>query len=204
MLNEAAPIDLVQSELRHRFRNIVAVTQSLVNQTLQDGLSIAQARETLSQRLAAMTVAIDLLLQNEWKAGSLRETVRDALALRDGYHHRIHCDGPDMDVGSSTVLALTLALHELGTNAIKYGALSSSDGIVDLFWKVIDGPPGPRLWMKWVERDGPAVEPPTRRGFGSRLISTATGRALGGESELDYSPHGVTWLLIAPLNRVAA
>lgn len=93
--------------------------------------------------------------------------------------------------------------HELGTNAIKYGALSSPGGVVKLFWKVIDGAPGPRLWLQWIECDGPPVLPPERTGFGSRLISKATARALGGEVELDYTPHGVTWLLVAPLNRIA-
>lgn len=204
MPGEATALDLVLPELRHRFRNIVAVTQSLVNQTLRDDAPIAQVRDTLNQRLAAMATAVDLLLRNEWQPGSLRNTVRDALALQEGYRHRIRCDGPDMSVGSDAVLALTLALHELGTNAIKYGALSSPDGTVELFWKIIDGSPGARLWMQWVERDGPPVRPPASRGFGSRLVSTATGRALGGHAELAYDPQGVTWLLIAPLDRFAA
>lgn len=204
MLADATPLDLVQSELRHRFRNIVAVTQSLVNQTLTDGVSIAEARDTLNRRLAAMGTAVDVLLRNDWKPGSLRDAMREALALHNGFSNRIRCDGPDVIVGSNAVLALTLAMHELGTNAIKYGALSTPNGSVDVFWKLIDGPPGVRLWMQWVERDGPPVEAPARKGFGSRLIASATARALGGEAELVYEPSGVTWLLVAPLDRIAA
>lgn len=106
-------------------------------------------------------------------------------------------------VGSNAVMALTLALHELGTNAIKYGALSAPGGTIDLFWKLIDGVPGRRLWMQGVEHCGPPVEPPARKGFGSRLVSSATGRALGGEVELVYDHSGVTWLLVAPLDRIS-
>lgn len=204
MLAEATPLDdLVQSELRHRFRNIVAVTQSLVNQTLRDDVPIAQARDTLNQRLGAMGKALDLLLRNDWKPGLLSDTVREALALHDGYHNRIHCNGPEVSIGGNAVLALTLAMHELSTNAIKYGALSSPHGTVALSWKMIESKPAPQLWIQWAERDGPPVEQPAHKGFGSRLISGATGRALGGEVELDYAPSGLIWSLIAPLARIA-
>ena len=204
MLADATSLDLVHSELRHRFRNVIAVTQSLVGQTLHDGVPIAQARDTLNERLAAMATAVDLLLQNDWKPGSLRETVREALALRNGFHDRIRCDGPEVMIGSNAVMALTLALHELGTNAVKHGALSVSDGTVDVFWKVIDGTPGPRLWMQWAEHGGPPVAAPARKGFGSRLVAKATARALGGQVEHDYCPSGVTWLLVAPIDRIAS
>jgi two-component sensor histidine kinase len=204
LLADATSLELVESEIRHRFKNIVTVTQSLVNQTLRDGIPTAQARESLNRRLSAMGAAIDLLLKNDWQPGSFRETVGKALALHDGYHDRIHCDGPELMIGSNAVLALTLALHELGTNAIKHGALSEPDGAVNLFWKLIDGPPGPRFWMQWVEHDGPPVTPPSGTGFGSRLIGKATARALGGEADLDFNPGGLNWVLIAPLDRIAA
>lgn len=197
-------LDLVHSELRHRFRNIVAVTQSLVNQTLRDGVSIIEARDSLNQRLAAMGGAVDLLLRNDWQPGSLRALIRTTLTYPVDCSARIRCDGPDLQVGSAAVMALTLALHELQTNAIKYGALSSPDGIVELFWKVIDGPEGQRLWMQWAERDGPPVRPPEKQGFGTRLISKATGRVLGGKVELEYTPTGLSWFLVAPIERIAA
>lgn len=200
---EAIDLELVHSELRHRFRNIVAVTQSLVNQTLRDGVSITEARDSLNQRLAAMGGAVDLLLRNDWQPGSLRAMIQTALTYPVDCRDRIRCDGPDLQVGSAAVMALTLALHELQTNAIKYGALSSPDGIVELFWKVMDGPSGQRLWMQWAEHDGPPVQPPEKQGFGTRLISKATGHTLGGEVELEYTPTGLSWFLIAPIERIA-
>ncbi len=195
---------LVESELRHRFHNIVAIAQSLVNQTLRDDVPVADARESLSKRLAAMGSAVDLLLQNDWEPSSLHATLSTALIHPVDMRERIRRDGPDLKVGSSAVMTLTLALHELQTNAIKYGALSTPEGVVELFWKIVDGPAGKRLWMQWAERDGPPVQKPTKHGLGTRLISKATGRALGGEAELEYTPMGVTWFLIAPLDRISA
>lgn len=201
-LADARPADLVASELRHRFRNVVAMTQSLVNQTLRDGVSITTARETLGQRLAAMSRAVDLLVETDWQHGSLRTTVREALVLHIGFHDRIRCGGPEVVIKGDAVLALTLALHELGTNAVKYGALSVPEGTVDLTWMIVDAEPSPELALRWTELDGPHVAPPTRRGFGSRLVSNATGRALGGEASLEFNPSGVTWSLRAPLDRI--
>ena len=166
-------------------------------------MTIAEAPESQNKRLTAMGGALDLLLRNDWQPGSLRATIRAGLAHPVDFRERIRCDGPDVEVGSNAVMALTLAFHELQTNAIKYGALSSPDGVVDLFWKIIDGPAGQRLWMQWAEHDGPPVIPPTKQGLGTRLISKATGRALGGEVELEYAPHGLTWFLIAPLARIS-
>lgn len=201
---EAIDLDLVQSELRHRFRNIVAITQSLVSQTLREGVSITEARDSLNQRLSAMGGAVDLLLRNDWQPGSLRAMIRTALTYPVDCRGRIRCDGPDLKVGSGAVMALTLALHELQTNTIKYGALSLPNGIVELFWKIIDGPEGKRLWMQWAERDGPAVKLPEKQGFGTRLISKTTGRVLGGEVELEYTPTGLSWILVAPIEQIVA
>lgn len=155
MLTEASMPGVVQSELQHCFVNMISVAQSLVDQTLKDGASLEEARKTLKRRLAAMGKAFDLLFRNDWHEGSLRETVRNALSLHTNFHERIPCDGPELALGSNAVLTLTLALHKLGTNAIKYGALSELNGSVDLFWKIIDGPSCRRLWMQWVEHDGP-------------------------------------------------
>jgi len=203
MLASAEPRDLVRSEIRHRFRNIVSVTQSLVYQTLRDGVPIATARDILNERLAAMGTAIDLLLQNDWKPAPLRATVREALAHHSACHARIRCDGPDIRIDSNAVLMLTLALHELGTNAIKHGALSVPDGGVDLVWGTLDTPGGAEMWMQWVEHDGPRVTPPERRGFGVHLLTDGTARALGGKVVLDYKPEGVTWRLQAPIDQIA-
>lgn len=195
--------DVLRAELRHRFHNLVSVTQSMVLQTLRDGVDVAEARGALIERLTALNGAVDILLQRSWQPGSLRTTLCDGFARHSGYHERITCEGPDIAIGANAVMALTLAMHELTTNAIKYGALSVAGGSVWLFWKIVAGDAGERLWLQWCERDGPAVRQPDRQGFGSRLVCSATSRSLGGEAELQFTPAGVTWLLTAPLERIA-
>lgn len=190
---------VVQAELRHRFRNIVAVTQSLVSQTLRPEASIEQARARLTDRLSAMGAAVDLLLGAEWEPSPLMAVIRSSLAHYADHRERIQCRGPEVMIGANAVISLTLAIHELETNAIKHGALSVSEGRVDLSWSIVGSGSEPKLWLQWCEHDGPAVSPPQRQGFGTRLISGAIGRFLRAEVALEYTPGGVTWLLIAPL-----
>lgn len=195
---------IVQFELRHRFRNIVAVTQSLVSQTLRPGAALEDARERLTERLAAMGAAVDLLLGAEWEPSPLDAIVRAGLAHYADHRDRIHCKGPDVMIGSNAVISLTLALHELETNAIKYGALSVPDGHVDLAWSLVGSDSEAKLWLQWCERGGPTVRRPERQGFGTRLVSGAIGRLLRAEVQLEYLPSGVTWCLIAPLSVIGA
>lgn len=195
--------ELVLSEVRHRFRNIVTVTQALVNQTLRDDVPMAQARELLNQRLVAMGTAVDLLLDSNWQPGPLRAVVHGVLAHQAPYNDRIRCDGPDVPVSSNTVPVLSLVLHELGTNAVKHGALSIPSGRVDLLWEIVAGVSGEQLRMRWSEHGGPAVEPPVRTGFGTRLITKTIASALGGQARLDHHSAGMTWLLVAPLHKVS-
>ena len=202
VLADPPSLDLILAELQHRFRNIVSVTQSIVNQTLRDGVSVEHARETLNQRLAAMGTAVDLLAQGKRERGSLGDTIRAALAVHAGLDARIRCEGPNIAIGGHAALTLALALHELGTNAVKYGALSVPHGAVDLLWTLVPDSGDPRLSLSWVERGGPVVTMPTREGFGSKLISKATARALDGHAELRFAPSGVTWLFEAPLSRL--
>jgi len=196
-------VEVLHAELQHRFRNLVAITQSMITQTLRDGVDVAQARATLVTRLASLNSAIEVLLQRSWQPGSLRATLCDGFARHNGFGDRISCDGPDLMIGANAVTAITLAMHELATNAIKYGALSVPDGSVQLFWKIIGTDGQQRLWLQWSEVNGPTVEPPSRQGFGARLVCSATARTLGGQAELEFAPTGVTWLLVAPLERIA-
>jgi two-component sensor histidine kinase/CRP-like cAMP-binding protein len=193
-----------RNELRHRFKNFVAIALSLVNQTLREDTSLHEARERLNRRLAAMGGAMDVLASGKWQKGGLHDTVEEALKISGSANRRITSSGPDLQLNERAVMGLTMALHELQTNALKYGSLSSSAGSVDLFWKLIDSSTGSRLWMQWVERDGPVAHPPEQQGFGTRLITSATARALGGEVEIDHAPTGLTWILVAPLARISA
>jgi two-component sensor histidine kinase len=118
------------------------------------------------------------------------------------YAERLRLDGPTVMIGPRAAMTLTLAFHELATNAIKYGALSNEAGTIELTWKVLDSGTEAELWMQWAERGGPPVVRPERRGFGSRLICTAVSRSLRGRAEMEFPASGVVWTLLAPLAAV--
>lgn len=192
--NDAA---LQHMELRHRTKNILTIVQALVNQTLRGDISIDDARAALSDRLIAMGNAVDHLMENDWEPADLEDVVARALNHRARFKDRVTLSGPRVPVGSGAAMSLSLALHELESNAIKYGALSNDVGSVTIEWSITQDA-NPLLRLEWREEGGPLVIPPTRHGFGTKLISTAIGRRLGGSAELRYEPQGFRWLLSAP------
>ncbi|MEW4448825.1 HWE histidine kinase domain-containing protein [Qipengyuania sp. JC766] len=194
--------EVASEELRHRYKNLLAVVQSLVRQTLRDDVEISTSRKVLQGRLEAMRRSVEALTPGSWHRGSLADTIRRAMEITEG-SDRISCHGPDLQLGGKSLMTLALALHELQTNAMKHGALSNDGGSVRLFWKIVESDEGQRLWMQWTESDGPEVRKPERTGFGARLLSSAAARSLSGEAVLDYTPEGLTWLLIAPLKTLS-
>lgn len=190
-------------ELEHRFRNILTVVRSIVRQSLQSVSSLEEAKDTIDGRLAALSGAVEQLLSCTWQAAPLPALAQQALAHFSLYAERVHLDGPAVAVGPRAAMTLTLVFHELATNAIKYGALSTDAGAIELTWKVLGAGDRVDLWLQWAERGGPPVIRPERQGFGSRLICTATGRSLRGRAELDFPATGVTWTLLAPLACIA-
>jgi two-component sensor histidine kinase len=127
------------------------------------------------------------------------EVVEGAIAAHRSSRQRIRLNGPKIDLGTKAALALTLALHELCTNAQKYGALSNDTGSVTVDWSVTGGASDARFSLVWRERGGPPVSPPTRKGFGSRLIAETIGTDFQGRANLVFDPGGVIWTLEAPL-----
>jgi two-component sensor histidine kinase len=122
----------------------------------------------------------------------LRAIIDQALApFRDPQHDRFQVQGPELRLSPRMALDLAMALHELATNAVKYGALSNASGTVGLTWEVDGGSAPPRLKLRWQERGGPAVEPPGHRGFGTRLIERSLVQDLGGEAWIEFAPAGV-------------
>src|SRR6201999_4410462 len=107
-----------------------------------------------------------------------------------GQRKRFAIDCPDVKLVPRRALALVLALHELATNAVKYGALSNDEGRVIFNWELVDGVKGDRLWLRWEELGGPTVAPPSRSGFGTRMIERALAAEFGGSAEIDYRPRG--------------
>jgi two-component sensor histidine kinase len=137
------------------------------------------------------------LTQQNWTGAPLRDLVEGATAAyRSQDQDRFEIDGPNVRVPPRAALALALAIHELCTNASKYGALSQEKGRVKLLWSVQKGR---RLHIRWSEHGGPPVEPPTRRGFGSRLIERGLASDLGGEISIDFLSKGVVCTIDAPL-----
>jgi two-component sensor histidine kinase/PAS domain-containing protein len=185
---------LLTNELNHRVKNTLATVQSIVNQTLRGAADLDAARTAVNARIVSLANAHDLLTARNWSAADVADLV--ARAVQPFATGQIDIDGPSLDVSPSQALALSLALHELATNAAKYGALSGPEGRVDLRWQVQDD----QLTMSWRERGGPTVLPPSRRGFGSRLIENALSRDLDGQSRLEFSPEGVTCCITAVIS----
>lgn len=195
---------IARSEIAHRMKNLFGMAQALVAQSLKDDAreTIGDLRERLLARLHALGQAAEELAENDWSEGSLNSAIQKTLSIYRGTG-RIDCSGPDIRLGGQSLLAIVLALHELQTNATKHGALSSIEGRVKLVWTVLEGESGKKLWMQWSEHGGPATRRPTRQGFGTRILTSATPRALMGDARLDYGPDGCKWSLTAPLAALA-
>ncbi len=151
--------------------------------------------ERFSQRIQALSANQDLLVRNEWNGVEIADLARAQLAhFADLIGSRIAMHGPKLRLNPASAQAIGLALHELATNAGKYGALSTDRGRVDVCW----GSNGDTLTISWTEREGPSVSAPTRRGFGTIVMEAMAERSVDGTVELDYAPSGLTWRLTCP------
>jgi PAS domain S-box-containing protein len=176
---------LLVTELNHRVKNTLATVQAIIGYTLHRATDIQFARGQLNERIAALARVHDLLTLRHWTGANLRDVVDRA--LEPFAAAQLDIAGPSVEVSSHHTLALSLGLHELATNAAKYGALSAPEGRVEVRWQPTPG----QLKLNWRESGGPRVAPPTRRGFGSRLLEDALARDLGGGTLLEYTPEGV-------------
>lgn len=191
---------LLINELNHRVKNTLATVQSIVAQTMRKSPLAADVRAALDARLIALSEVHDLLTQESWDGTTLRDVVQLALRpYRFVGQERFRLSGADVSLSPKTALAFAMALHELITNAIKHGALSSTAGRVEIEWSTSANGEGERLRAQWSERDGPPVSPPAHRGFGSRMIETALGAELGGTVRLAFRPTGLVCEIDAPL-----
>ncbi len=190
---------LLTNELNHRVKNTIAIIQSIANQTLRDSASPEAFQTTFSQRLMALARAHNLLTNRAWSGANLRDIVDAALApfqqrLRKS---RIDVSGPHYQLASNLAVSMILAMHELATNAVKYGALSNDTGQVTLAWEI--DTTSRQIVLTWAEQGGPPVQEPTRRGFGRRLIE-ATAEQLGGDIQLVFPTDGVVCRIRFPLS----
>jgi PAS domain S-box-containing protein len=181
---------LLVNELNHRVKNTLATVQSVAGQTLRNASDLDGARDSLNTRLLALARAHDILTRESWDGADLRDVVSSLIGSH-GDPERFRTEGPPLRLAPKAALSLSLALHELMTNATKYGALSNEVGRVALTWTRVKDDGVERLNLRWEEIDGPSVSTPSRQGFGSRLITGGLARELGGEVRLEYPPTGV-------------
>lgn len=191
---------LINHELSHRLKNTLAMVQAIARQTLSTAPDQKSACNTLSARLIALGRAHDILLTGQGESADIRAIIAGTLNLHDdGGSGRFVIEGPAFRLGEKAALSLSLMLHELATNAAKYGALSTPTGQVRFGW-TLDGRPGEEIVeMVWQEEGGPRVEVPTRKGFGTRLIERGLAGTVGGTVTTRYPPDGVICTLTAPL-----
>jgi len=175
-------------ELNHRVKNVLATVMAIARQTLGRSDVDRTSVETFDARLTSMARAHDLLIHGNWERAELTAVVRQALSPYPKEKFEIH--GPTMQLAPRAVVSISLALHELATNAAKYGALSVPDGRVAIVWS-LEGNGSDRLRLRWQEAGGPTVTPPTRKGFGSRLIESLLAAELNGEVQVSYEPSGL-------------
>jgi two-component sensor histidine kinase len=189
-----AHLRLMVNELNHRVKNSLATVQAIAAQTLRKREIPEGTREALVSRLVALARAHDVLTEQKWSGADLEEIARQAAApytrLDGGSPFTI--EGPPVELDPKRAIALALALHELATNAAKYGALSAPQGHVDLLWTVADEDGARTLALTWRERGGPPVSAPRRSGFGTRLIERGLAGELQGEVRLEFQSSGVT------------
>jgi len=190
---------LLTRELEHRIKNTLTTVQAIVGQSLRNATSPKEAMQSINQRLIALGGAHDLLTAHNWRSAALRDLAARAVSFHQEATPRIALSGPDVGIGPRSSFSLALALHELCTNAIKYGALSNSTGTVAIAWHIDRAIAPPRFHLEWRERGGPPYKPPTRKGFGSRLVSASFGSEVDGKSRLEFDPAGVIWRIDAPL-----
>lgn len=191
---------LMVLELNHRVKNNLATVQAIAVQTLRGAESPIEAKEAFLRRLTALAAAHDILTREHWEGAGIAEIAAGVLHALDGAGDRVKLDGPAVKLSPRTALSLSMAFHELGTNALKYGALSRPGGEVRLTWRSA----AERLEVDWEECGGPPVTAPATRGFGSRLLERGLAAELCGKVEMFFDPEGVRCTIRAPLDVASA
>ena len=186
--------NLIHAELHHRIKNMLATVGAVTDQSLRTATSMTHARSAIDGRLAALARAHDLLTRSSWENATIVSTVRSAIEPFDQGGGRFVISGEDIRIASSAVIAFAMTLNELCTNTPKFGALSLPGGQVHLSWRI----QGERFQLDWIESGGPPVTEPTRKGFGTRMV-TSLGQQLKGQTELDYRTDGFVYTLDVPV-----
>jgi PAS domain S-box-containing protein len=201
-------------ELSHRSKNLLAVIQAMAGQTAKSAETVDDFKRRFGERLMGMAASHDLLVNQNWLGASVEHLVRGQLAsFVDAGDPRLRIDGPAVHLRAEAVEAIGLALHELATNSLKYGALSNDAGMVEIAWEVVVPEPEPnvepeadprRFRMDWIEHTAVPVAPPTHKGFGRMVIEPTVDATLRGRVKLEWLPEGLRWRLDAPATCLAS
>jgi PAS domain S-box-containing protein len=186
---------LLIDELNHRAKNMLAIVQGIAQQTLKGQGVLPEVRQTFEGRLGALAAAHTLLTSQSWETTQVRQVIAGTVAAVFPAAERVEIKGPAVSLAPKTAVSLAMAVHELATNALKYGGLSVPEGTVEVRWHAENA----RLKLVWRERGGPRVSPPERRGFGTRMIERGLAAELGGEVKIDFRPQGIVCTVDAPL-----
>jgi PAS domain S-box-containing protein len=193
--------ELLINELNHRVKNTLATVQSIAAQTLKGTTVPVTVKSALESRLLSMAGAHDVLTQQNWEGADLRNIVEKALSPFMAPRREFDVDGPDIRLLPKSALAVAMAVHELATNAAKYGALSNGSGCISVHWTIAERD-DQHLQIVWTETGGPKVAAPSSKGFGSRLIERGLAGQLGGEAVIDFRETGVVCRIMAPLGTI--
>ena len=191
--------ELLARELQHRTKNIFAVVQAVVSRSCSDKTSVQEAQKAIQDRLHSLAQTHAIVGDGDWQGADLAEVIR---AEMSPYKGRVTLEGPQVHVTSRAAQNFTLAVHELATNAAKYGALSVNHGRVRIRWTIVKEEDDPRFMFRWQEQDGPPVLQPTRRGFGSSVLEKVMAEYFDCPPRMEFAPSGFSYEMIGPLRAI--
>ena len=192
-------------EIAHRSKNQLAVVEAIARQTARSATSLGDFQQSFGQRVQGLAVSINMLVAENWTGAALGDLVHRQLQTFEPGDARLECEGPGVTVSADAAQAIGLALHELATNSVKHGAWSTPAGIVTVSWLLErNGSEKPRLRLRWQERGGPVVKPPTRKGFGHMVIDTMIAQKLDAVVDMAFDPQGLRWTVTIPSSHSAA
>jgi two-component sensor histidine kinase len=191
--------ELLAREVQHRTKNLFAVVLAIVSTSFAGKRSVKDAEAAVVSRLSSLGKTHFMLVDKDWQGADLAEIVRSEMSL---YRGRVQVEGPSLMLTASAAQGFALALHELATNAAKYGALSNATGRVHISWSKLASNGSSRFRFRWQERGGPPVRPPTQRGFGTVVLEEAMTEHLDAPPRIDFSITGVTYELHGRLDGI--
>jgi two-component sensor histidine kinase/CheY-like chemotaxis protein len=194
-------IRLLMNEVNHRSKNLLSVVTAIAQQTAAS--SPQEFVKKFSSRVQALAVSHDLLVKSQWRSIEASELIGGQLAhFGDLVGKRILFEGQPIRISSAAAQSIGMIVHELSTNAVKYGALSREEGRIDIGWKIDNSGAEPVFAISWTESDGPPIVVPTHRGFGTTVVTKMVEMSLDGKTVLDYTSAGLIWRLACPLKNI--